>query len=60
MILKGLWAVYFKMDTRKFDAVIACTGYKIKHNFFDKEFINFEEGPVNLLHRMLPADIKNL
>ena len=53
--------VYFQDGTHeKFDAVIACTGYKIKHNFFDREFINFEEGPVNLLHRMLPADIKNL
>ena len=53
--------VYFQDGTHEeFDAVIACTGYKIKHNFFDKEFINFEEGPVNLLHRMLPADIKNL
>ena len=44
----------------EYDAVIACTGYKIKHKFFDKNLINFENGPVNLLHRMLPANIKNL
>ena len=53
--------VYFKDGSHEeFDAVIACTGYKIKHSFFDKNFINFEDGPVNLLHKMLPADIKNL
>jgi len=53
--------VYFQDGSHEdFDAVIACTGYKIKHSFFDKDLINFEEGPVNLLHRMLPAEIKNL
>ncbi len=53
--------VYFQDGSHEeFDAVIACTGYKIKHSFFDEDFINFEEGPVNLLHRMLPAEIKNL
>ena len=44
----------------EYDVVIACTGFKIKHSFFEKDLINFEEGPVPLLHRMLPADIKNL
>ena len=44
----------------EYDVVIACTGFKIKHAFFEKDLINFEEGPVPLLHRMLPADIKNL
>ena len=53
--------VYFQDGSHEdFDAVIACTGYKIKHSFFDKDLINFEEGPVNLLHRMLPAEITNL
>ena len=44
----------------EYDVVIACTGFKIKHSFFEKDLINFEEGPVPLLHRMLPANIKNL
>ena len=44
----------------EFDVVIACTGFKIKHSFFDKDFINYENGKVPLLHRMIPADIKNL
>ena len=53
--------VYFQDGSyEEFDVVIACTGYKIKHTFFDKEVINFEEGPVNLLHKMLPVDVKNL
>ena len=43
-----------------FDVIIACTGFKIKHNFFDKEFINFEKGMVPLLHKMIPANINNL
>ena len=43
-----------------FDVVIACTGFKIKHKFFDKDFLCFEEGKVPLLHRMIPAKIKNL
>jgi len=44
----------------EFDVVIACTGFRIKHSFFDKDFINYEEGMVPLLHRMIPAEINNL
>ena len=43
-----------------FDVIIACTGFKIKHKFFDKELIDFEKGPVPLLHKMIPAGISNL
>ena len=32
----------------------------LKHKFFDKEFLSFEEGKVPLLHKMIPANIKNL
>ena len=41
----------------EFDTIIACTGFKIQHSFFEKDFINYEEGKVPLLHRMIPADI---
>ena len=44
----------------EFDTIIACTGFKIQHPFFEKDFINYEEGKVPLLHRMIPADINNL
>ena len=53
--------VHFIDGTKdNFDVVIACTGFKIKHKFFDKEFLSFEEGKVPLLHKMIPANIKNL
>ena len=53
--------VYFKDGTYdEYDVIIACTGFKIKHKFFRKNLINFENGPVRLLHRMIPGDIKNL
>ena len=53
--------VHFK-DGKKgeYDVIIACTGFKIKHDFFKKSFINYEEGKIPLLHKMIPADIKNL
>jgi len=53
--------VYFKDGTDdEYDVIIACTGFKIKHKFFRKDLINFENGPIRLLHRMIPGDIKNL
>ena len=53
--------VYFKDGTnREFDVVIACTGFKISHKFFDKDLIDFESGPVKLLHKMIPSHLKNL
>ncbi|WP_298635286.1 NAD(P)-binding domain-containing protein [uncultured Umboniibacter sp.] len=53
--------VVFKDGTsEEFDVIIACTGFKIKHDFFDKSLINYEEGQVPLLHKMIPADINNL
>ena len=51
--------VHFKDGfSQDFDVVIACTGFKIKHKFFDKALINFESGPVPLLHKMIPEKIK--
>tara|TARA_B100001769_G_C21984305_1_gene529181 strand:- start:308 stop:946 length:639 start_codon:yes stop_codon:yes gene_type:complete len=53
--------VHFSDQSQEdFDVIIACTGFKIKHKFFDKELIDFEKGPVPLLHKMIPADISNL
>ena len=52
--------IFIDGHEEEFDVVIACTGFKIKHSFFDKDFINYENGKVPLLHRMIPADIKNL
>ncbi|RMA80954.1 flavin-containing monooxygenase [Umboniibacter marinipuniceus] len=53
--------VIFKDGKREtFDVIIACTGFKIKHRFFEKSLVNYEEGKVPLLHKMIPADINNL
>ena len=52
--------IFIDGHEEEFDVVIACTGFKIKHSFFDKNFINYENGKVPLLHRMIPAEIKNL
>ena len=53
--------VHFIDGTKEdFDVIIACTGFKIKHKFFDKDFLSYETGKVPLLHRMLPSKIKNL
>jgi hypothetical protein len=53
--------VHFKNGlSQDFDVVIACTGFKIKHKFFEKALINFESGPVPLLHKMIPEKIRNL
>ena len=53
--------VHFTDQTHEdFDVIIACTGFKIKHKFFDKDLVDFESGPVPLFHKMIPANINNL
>lgn len=42
------------------DVVVACTGFRISHPFFDKELIDFSSGPVPLYLRMLPAALERL
>ncbi len=45
--------VYFKDGTSEdLDVIIACTGYILKHSFFDKEFIDYSDGPVPLYLKM--------
>ena len=57
---EGNKVIFKDGKSEEFDVIIACTGFKIKHNFFDKSLINYEEGKVPLLHKMIPADINNL
>jgi len=53
--------VEFTDGTRaSFDAIIACTGYIIRHPFFARELIDFSEGPVPLYLRMFHPEIENL
>lgn len=58
--LNGKEVIFKDGSSEEFDTIIACTGFKIKHKFFDENFINFEKGPVRLLHKMIPSDINNL
>jgi Flavin-binding monooxygenase-like len=47
--------VHFKDgSSADYDAVVCATGYWIDHPFFDKEQIDFSQGPVRLHLRMLP------
>ena len=57
---EGNKVIFKDGKSEEFDIIVACTGFKIKHDFFDKSLINYEEGKVPLLHKMIPADIKNL
>ncbi len=53
--------IYFKDSScEEFDSVIACTGFELAHPFFDKNFLNYTEGPVPLYLKMFHAEYDNL
>jgi len=53
--------VHFDDGTsRVYDAVIACTGYWIRHAFFDPDFVDFSHGPVPLYLKMIHPDLDDL
>lgn len=53
--------VYFKDGTtEEIDVIIACTGYILKHSFFDKDFIDYSEGAVPLYLKMFHAEYHDL
>ena len=53
--------VHFTDGTKEtFDVVIACTGFVLAHPFFDKNFLDYSDGPVPLYLKMLHAEIENL
>ena len=43
-----------------FDVVIACTGFVLAHPFFDKNFLDYSDGPVPLYLKMFHAEIQTL
>lgn len=43
-----------------YDTIVAATGYRISHPFFDPALIDFSRGPVPLYLRMLPANLPGL
>jgi len=53
--------VHFKDGSAEnFDVIIACTGFVLAHPFFDKEFLNYSEGPVPLYLKMFHPNYANL
>ncbi|WP_282080141.1 flavin-containing monooxygenase [Aquimarina algiphila] len=53
--------VYFKDGTsEEFDVIIACTGYILKHTFFDRSFIDYSSGPVPLYLKMFHQEYHDL
>ncbi|WP_304516545.1 flavin-containing monooxygenase [Cecembia rubra] len=44
----------------EYDSIIACTGYYLSHPFFDKDFINYQSGPVPLYLKMFHPKYRNL
>ena len=53
--------VFFKDGTfEEYDDIVACTGYVISHPFFEKNFIDYSNGPVPLWLRMMHPEMDNL
>ncbi|WP_299245647.1 NAD(P)-binding domain-containing protein [uncultured Aquimarina sp.] len=53
--------VYFKDGTKEdFDVIIACTGYVLKHSFFDTSLIDYSKGQVPLYLKMFHEEYHNL
>ncbi len=47
-------------SSETFDTIIACTGFKITHPFFDQSFVDYSEGKVPLYLKMLHPTYRNL
>ncbi|MDH7444437.1 flavin-containing monooxygenase [Aquimarina sp. 2201CG14-23] len=53
--------VHFKDGTQEdFDVIIACTGYVLKHSFFDTSLIDYSTGAVPLYLKMFHKEYHNL
>ncbi|MDH5760657.1 MAG: NAD(P)-binding domain-containing protein [Gemmatimonadota bacterium] len=54
-------AVHFVDGTSgEYDAIIACTGFVIRHPFFDRDVVDYSEGPVPLHLRMIHPEHDDL
>lgn len=57
---EGSTVVFTDGSRRDYDAVVACTGFRIEHPFFERRFLDFSEGPVPLYLKMIPAERDDL
>lgn len=51
---------YVDGTSGEYDAIVACTGYRIAHPFFDADLLDYSRGPVPLYLKMLPADVPDV
>ncbi len=47
-------------SSAEYDSVIACTGFRITHPFFDQNFLDYSEGPVPLYLKMMHPEMDDL
>ena len=47
-------------SVQEYDDIVACTGYIISHPFFEKNLIDYSNGPIPLWLRMMHPDISSL
>lgn len=57
---EGKQVIFEDGKKEEYDTVIACTGYWLSHPFFDKDFIDYSEGPVPLYLKMFHPEFQNL
>jgi hypothetical protein len=58
--MEGKTVIFKDGSHEDFDVIIACTGYKISHPFFDQTLIDYSDGPVPLYLKMLHPEYDNL
>lgn len=57
---EGKQVIFEDGKKEEYDTVIACTGYWLSHPFFDKDFIDYSDGPVPLYLKMFHPEFQNL
>jgi hypothetical protein len=57
---EGKKVVFEDGKAEEFDSIVACTGYWLSHPFFDRDFINYSEGPVPLWLKMFHPTVSNV
>ncbi len=57
---EGKKVIFEDGKEEEFDSIVACTGYWLSHPFFDRDFINYSEGPVPLWLKMFHPKITNV
>ena len=57
---EGKKIVFKDGKEEEYDTIIACTGFRISHPFFEKDFIDYSEGPVPLYLKMFHPEIDNI